>query len=138
MKRTKISQGKKKSTEAKVSGSKSTVTGNWLYLLNIKTDIRQVQKELESFGYRTEIWEEAGVLEMECKEGVSIDFEAADLNRADQSTLDFFEQNGVQSVYLVSFSTAEYETVMDIFKEIVTLQDRFFCADTEEFKPDIR
>lgn len=108
----------------------------WLYLNQENITLFQIKELLEK-EYSVEYWEEAGVLEVETNEKSSVDFETADINRADEMTKNFLEEKGAKTVLLVSLSTSVYEEAEQVFRKIIKHMAGFFCGDTPDFSPRV-
>lgn len=88
--------------------------------------------------YDIEVWVEAGVLEVGVEEKLSIDIEQCELDLGDEYSNEFIADNGINSVFYISFKSSEEEKCMLILKEMLTRLDGMLCADSDDFSPIIR
>ena len=85
----------------------------------------------------TEIWEEAGVLEVILSDGSSMDFEEGNHNLQDPYSQRFLAANQVQKIFSVTLGPDNYELARVQMKRIVEQMGGFFCGDTDDFRPGI-
>lgn len=109
--------------------------GDWLYFATKEVNVRDIFRVVES-EYETEIWEEAGVLEITLKAGDSIDIEAAKIHPKDEITAAFAEEKGAKAVFLLTFMPESYEEAKKVMQLIYDEMGGVFCGDTEDFKPE--
>ena len=115
---------------------KTAVPGEWLYVAKEGVDVRRIAAALPD-AYETELWEEAGVLEIVLAEKSSMDFEHARIHPKDELTRAFVENAGCSEVFLVTFAPEEYERVKYIMQQIMEQCGGLFCGDTEDFVPRV-
>lgn len=116
--------------QQKRSGGAS-VASEWLYLAKDEIILRQLYELFEdSEQVQANLWEEAGVLELEIPEHKSIDIELAEDNFEDVA---FFSENDVKTVLLVTIVPAEFSYASNVMKEIVEKIGGAFCEDNEDF-----
>lgn len=128
----KISKKQKRTKE-----ERPEVPGEWLYLAPEGVTVRQIAETvLKKYGI--ELWEEAGVLEIELGEGSSIDMEHTAIHPKDTFTRSFVEENGCAEVYLVTFAPENYDGAKEVMRQILAGCGGLFCGDTENFTPIIR
>ena len=113
------------------------VTGNWLYFCPMEQNIRGIYEVLKEQN-EVEIWEEAGVMEVLLDGKSSFDIETTQIHPKDEVTLQFAEEQGAKSVFLVTFSPEEYESAKERMKQILDRLGGIFCGDTEDFMPQVR
>lgn len=116
---------------------KNPMPGEWLYLAKEETGIRQIGQAIAEY-YETELWEEAGVLEVLFPESTSMDFEYAKIHPKDEVTRTYVEKEGYAEVFLVTFAPEEYELAEKVMNQIVKVCGGMFCGDTEDFMPVVR
>lgn len=111
---------------------------DWLYMSVKTTKLQQLKSVLES-KYSIEYWEEAGVLEVALEEdGTAVmDFETVDMQRADEVTIAYIKEQGVEQVFLVSIQPEVYMLARKVMEQIIAAEGGFFCGDTEDFMPRI-
>lgn len=117
--------------------AKATVPGEWLYLAKAKVSVREIADALPET-YEIEIWEEAGVLEIMIREGVSVDIEHVKIHPKDELTCRFVGEMGYEEVFLVTFAPEEYDCVKKLMQQIMSACGGMFCGDTEDFSPIMR
>lgn len=125
----------KKSKKAKAK--KPAVPGEWLYLAPEGVTVRQIAGAVHKKD-GIELWEEAGVLEIELGEGSSLDMEHTAIHPKDTFTRNFVEENGCAEVYLVTFPPENYDGTKAVMQQILAGCGGVFCGDTEDFTPIIR
>lgn len=129
--------GKAKRMQKPEHMQKPSVPGEWLYLAPEGVTVRQIAESLnERDGI--ELWEEAGVLELELHEGSSMDMERAEIHPKDEVTSSFVEKNGCKEVFLVTFAPEEYACAEVLMRQILSGCGGLFCGDTEDFTPVVR
>lgn len=114
--------------------NKIKVTGNWLYFTSEHIGVRAIYETVKD-AYETEIWEDAGVLEIELGEGSSFDVEQSLIHPKDELTRAFAEEKGCSYVFLVTFKPEDYEKAEKVMRQIQERIGGFFCGDTEDFTP---
>lgn len=116
---------------------KTAVPGEWLYLTKTGIRVREIADAVATT-CETEIWEDAGVLEIMLSEKSSMDVEHVRINPKDELTRSFVKEAGYEEVFLVTFVPEEYEYVEKIMKQIMAVCGGMFCGDTEDFLPVVR
>lgn len=129
---TKISKKQKQ-----VKKESPAVPGEWLYLAPEGVTVRGIAGAIRKKD-AIELWEEAGVLEIELGERSSFDMEHATIHPKDAFTRSFVEENGCTEVYLVTFAPENYDGAKEIMQQILDGCGGLFCGDTEDFAPVIR
>ena len=108
-------KSKLKKIREKKAGT-ATVTKEWLYMNPNSITVAEIENALEGMdGIETEIWKEAGVLEVEVPEHHSMDIEEIAVNLKD-----------------------EYAFMQKIMQKIIAGAGGFFCGDTEDFTPVVK
>lgn len=110
------------------------MTGDWLYFTGSGITVRQIAQALGP-DCETEIWEEAGVLEVMLGDGASMDFEASEIRPKDEAARAFADAHGCRQVFLVTFPPEEYEKARVRMQQIQRALSGVFCGDTEDMTP---
>lgn len=110
------------------------MTGDWLYFTGGGITVRQIAQALGG-DCETEIWEEAGVLEVMLGDGVSMDFEASAIRPQDAAARAFADAHGCEQVFLVTFPPEEYKRARMRMRRIQAALSGVFCGDTEDMTP---
>lgn len=110
------------------------VPGDWLYFVSKEIRVRDIYESIGAI-YEMEIWEDAGVLEINMAEGSSLDIEEASIHPKDELTAAFAKEHGCAYVFLVTFKPEEYEAARSVMETIKEHLGGFFCGDTENFQP---
>lgn len=118
---------------------KPTVSGDWFYMNSSTVTVRDIEKQLTNYpNITTEIWEDAGVLEVNLSDKSSLDFEAIKPYFKDKEGQEFLQKNQILALFMVTFQAEDYDTIVPILKHIITNLGGFFCEDTEDFSNLIR
>lgn len=116
-----------------------TVPAEWLYLVPEALMLRQVY---EIFGkdlpWKAELWEEAGVLEIEIPQAGSVDLECMELSLGDEKGDAYLANHQIKTVFAVTIVPADFEKAKAVMAYIVERIGGFFCGDTEDFQPEIK
>ena len=134
---TKNSKMKKTETKKPEKKIQNQVTGEWLYFCPLEATVKTIC-EIFSNTDNVELWEEAGVLEISLGEKGSFDVETTQIHPKDEVTLQFAEELGTKSVFLVTFSPEDYEDAKMIMRQILDTFGGLFCGDTEDFMPQVK
>lgn len=116
---------------------KTQAIGDWLYFCPSEIGVRELY-DIVAADYETEIWEDAGVLEVVLGEKSSFDVEHAQIHPKDEITGQFAKEQGAKSVFLATFAPEDYETAEKIMKQILGRLGGIFCGDTEDFLPQVK
>jgi hypothetical protein len=118
---------------------KPTVSGDWFYMNSNPVTVRDIEKHLANYvNITTEIWEDAGVLEVNLSEKSSLDFEAIKPYFKDKEGQEYLQKNDIQALYMVTFQAEDYDVIVPIMKHIMKNLGGFFCEDTVDFSNVIR
>ena len=134
MKKTEMKKPEKKIPEKKIQNQ---ITGEWLYFCPQEVTVKIIC-EIFNDADDVELWEEAGVLEISLGEKGSFDVETTQIHPKDEVTLQFAEEWDTKSVFLVTFAPEDYESAVEIMKQILDKFGGIFCGDTEDFMPQVR
>lgn len=129
--------GRAKKMERAEKRQKPSLPGEWLYLAPEGVTVRRIAESMEERD-GIELWEEAGVLEIEIGGGSTMDMERAGIHPKDEFTRSFVEKNGCREVFLVTFAPEEYEGAAVLMRQILSRCGGLFCGDTEDFSPVLR
>lgn len=125
------SKKKKIAQKNAYNNSKAAVIKEWLYLSKEEKSFRNMTNIFEnSETVSAQLWEEAGVMELEIAEHKSIDFEIA---AGDFDEVDYFREHAVKTVYFVTIAPDEFEVAKAVMKEIVDAIGGVFCEDNDSF-----
>lgn len=123
----------------KECGQASKVPAEWLYLVPVETELRSIYELFrEDTFWKAELWEEAGVLEIEIPEAGSVDMECMDTDLGDEEGNAYLSENQIKTVFAVTIVPDDYEKAQKVMKKIVKNMGGFFCGDTEDFQPEIK
>ncbi len=95
----------------------------------------EIKSVIVDSGGKVQFWEEMNVLEIECTDEGTVDFELYSFEFKESSDKEFIEQHQVKSVYLVNLEEKNYREVKPLFREISERLEGFFCTDSEDFQP---
>lgn len=133
-------KNKSKLNRIRQSNKKNTpqVPKEWLYLCPSEISVSDVARALEGEEISVQVWNEAGVAEIEIPEAKSIDFEATKLDLKDEFSNAFLAEHHTKSLFYVTIDPENYSRVEQILRLILTKLGGIFCGDTEDFTPMIR
>ena len=126
---------KKETKKPATDTGKTSITGDWFYMNAKETPLRCLYDVLKEQSKDIELWETAGVMEINLSPKTTLDFEEMKPYFRDEEGAAFLTKHQVQSMYMVSFSSEDYEKVLPFFETIIAECDGFFCADTANFYP---
>ncbi len=113
---------------------KNTVSGDWFYMNSELITVRDIEKHLRNYeNLTTEIWEDAGVLEVSFNEKSSLDIEAIKPYFKDKEGQEYLQKNHILALFMVTFQSADYDNIIPVMKHITKNLGGFFCEDTEDF-----
>lgn len=118
--------------------SGASIPGEWLYFSPKEVTVRQIAALLPNDLYELEIWEEAGVLEVEIGDACSVDIEHTQIHPRDEITHAFARENHCKEVFLVTFVPEHYEKAKEVMLQILKGNGGLFCGDTEDFSPILK
>lgn len=107
-----------------------TASGDWFYMNQKEISVREIYEILKADNkLDVEIWEAAGVLEINYTEKQSIDFEMIQPMFKDKEGNEYLKKNDIHALYMVSFQDTDFELVVPILKYIVMNCGGYFCED---------
>ena len=109
----------------------------WYLMLQPELTVEEIQTALSQEFYETEIWKEAGVLEVILKEKCSLDLESCPIDMQDEYSNAFLEEHRIHSLFYASFPDEAYEEAKAALLHILTHHAGLVCADTDDFTPRI-
>ena len=119
----------------KEAAKKPDVPSNWFYMSENEVGVADIKAQLKDINQETEIWEEAGVLEILLGEAGFMDMEAIEDDFEDEYIRAFLEEHLVKSLFYVTIKSEVGRRVYDIMDFICYRLGGFFCGDTEDFTP---
>lgn len=117
---------------------KSVAPQGWYYMNQLEMSVEDLAKGFDSTEFDVEVWPEAGVIEVGVEEKLSIDIEQCELDMGDEYSNEFIANNGINSVFYISYKSSEKDKCMPILQDILHKLDGMLCADSEDFSPIIR
>ena len=133
-----MANGKKKKSgvkNKKVAEKKWNIPSNWYYMSENEVGVIDIKKQLDEMEQETEIWEEAGVLEIILGEAGSMDMEAIEDDFEDEYSRAFLEEHQVKRLFCVTIKPEVYDKAKEVMEVICGKLGGFFCGDTEDFTP---
>lgn len=133
-----MANGKKKKSgvkNKKVAVKKLSIPSNWYYMSENEVGVADIKKQLDGLHQETEIWEEAGVLEIILGEAGSMDMEEIEDDFEDEYSRAFLEEHQVKSLFYVTIKPEAYDKAKEVMEVICGKLGGFFCGDTEDFTP---
>lgn len=109
----------------------------WLYLCPFELTVAELAQALDGEEISVQVWNEAGVAEIELPEAKSIDFEATEADLKDDYSNAFLAEHGTKSLFYVTIDPENYQQVEQIFRLILEKKGGIICGDTEDFAPVI-
>jgi hypothetical protein len=86
-------------------------------------------------GITVQLWEEMNILELELSNENSIDFESLNPNFKDPSDSAFVKNRDIKTIFAISLSETDLNTVVPYFDQLVAKHGGFVCADSDDFNP---
>lgn len=124
---------------AKQQVKKPTMPAEWFYMNDRKVTVTDIRQAYESSGLipgtQVEIWEEAGVIEIEIEDQRSFVFESIPVDLHDEASNQFLEEHDVKALFAVTIDAEHYVIAHKIMGRIMGGLDGFFCGDTIDFQP---
>lgn len=117
---------------------KAVAPMNWYFMCPNEISVSDIMKAASADEYEVEIWPEAGVLEIEIEEKMSMDIEECELDMGDEFSNDFIRGLNTQSLFYITFKKDIYDKCLPILKNILSELGGKICADSEDFTPEIR
>lgn len=114
-----------------------TFPKQWYYMATSEIAVSDIAACLDAQRYDIEVWHEAGVLEIGVAEKASIDMEACDLDLRDEYSNAFLQEKGAKALFFVTLPSVAFSQCEEVMTQITTMLGGSFCADTEDFKPEI-
>ena len=111
------------------------VPSNWFYMSENEIGVADIKTQLDKIELETEIWEEAGVLEIILGEAGSMDMEEIEDDFEDEYSRAFLEEHQVKSLFYVTIKQEVYDKAKEVMEAICGKLGGFFCGDTEDFTP---
>ena len=119
----------------KGDAKKPDVPSNWFYMSENEIGVVDIKTQLDKIELETEIWEEAGVLEIILGEAGSMDMEEIEDDFEDEYSRAFLEEHQVKSLFYVTIKPEVYDKAKEVMEAICGKLGGFFCGDTEDFTP---
>ncbi|MGN0350586.1 MAG: hypothetical protein ACI4ES_02960 [Roseburia sp.] len=117
----------------------TTQIREWLYLGKKGVTLRKISEVFSAEeGYETEIWEEAGVLEVLLPSGGSVDFEESQVREKDELLVSLLQKEGLEEVFLVTLGKDNFEEAKVVMQKVISHSGGIFCVDNEELEPVLR
>lgn len=111
----------------------------WLYLAKGDTTLKGLSEKLvQQDGYETELWEEAGVLEIILPSGDSVDIEEGSVHEKDELLLATLQKEGADKVFVVTLGKESYEEAQKVMQKMIFHEGGIFCVDNDTLSPIYR
>lgn len=115
------------------------VPSEWFYMIPAEAGLRSIYEIFrEESPWKAELWEEAGVLEIELPEAGSVDIECMDADLGDEEGNAYLAEHQIRTVFAVTIVPDDYEKVRIVMEKIMEHTGGFFCGDTEDFQPEVK
>lgn len=82
-----------------------------------------------------QLWAEMNVVELELPNQNTVDFEPLEVSFKDPSDAAFVKNRNIKTIFAISMSEADLDSVVPYFEQLVQKFSGFVCADTEDFTP---
>lgn len=111
----------------------------WLYLNPEEVTPREVAGVFDGEnGITVQLWEEAGVVEVELPEAKSVDMEWMKVPTGEEEFDAYLQEQQIKSMFVVTLVPEDYEKAKLAMKQIVGSLGGYFCGDNEEFTPVVK
>lgn len=115
------------------------IMAEWLYMNTDEISFCQVKNAFSKDScVSVQIWEEAGVCELEIKDSKSIDLEISELDLQDDYANEYLKEHEIKTLFLVTISPDEFAKTQKVMEQMTEKLGGFFCGDTEDFTPVIK
>lgn len=105
----------------------------WFFLTGREATVVDIRAALPE-GTESDIWKEAGVLEVILSEEGSIDIETMEV---DEDAAEFMDEQGAKSLFYVSFKPDLYEKALPVLKAVASGLNGKMLGDTPNLEPEI-
>ena len=127
----------KAQTKVQTQKKKPDFPLHWYYMATSEITVEDLKSAVSSDDYDIEIWKEAGVLEVGIEEKASMDFEACEPDLRDEYSNQFLKDHEVKALFFVTLPPIAFEKCEKVMRKIISANEGFFCADTDDFTPVI-
>ena len=121
--------------QTKVKTQKPDFPLHWYYMATSDITVEDLKSAVSSDDYDIEIWKEAGVLEVGIEEKASMDFEACEPDLRDEYSNQFLKDHEVKALFFVTLPPIAFVKCEKVMRKIISANEGFFCADTDDFTP---
>lgn len=132
----------KNKSKLKKIKEKKTVSGcprEWLYMNTGEVTPREIVEVFEEgSGITAQLWQEAGVVEVELPEARSVDMELLNTPTSEAEFDAYLQEQQIKTVFLVTLVPEDYEKATAAMKRIVGALGGYFCGDNESYTPVVR
>ena len=109
----------------------------WYLMVQEEVTVTELQSVMTKNLLETEIWKDAGILEVILKEKCSLDLETCPLDLEDDYSNEFLAEHKIHSLFYASFPDEAYEEARTALRHILKVYGGIVCGDTEDFMPHI-
>ncbi|MDD6206955.1 MAG: hypothetical protein PUB10_00330 [Clostridiales bacterium] len=108
----------------------------WFYLNEASVTPREIARVFAGEdGMTAQLWEEAGVVEIELVEAKSVDLEQASIPAGDPELDCYFQEHNIKTVFYVTIAPQDYRKAVQAMRCITKKLGGYFCGDTADFTP---
>lgn len=110
-------------------------SGEWFYMNTDEITVRAIYDCLvQDTSLDLEIWEDAGVLEVNYTDKTSLDFEMLRPFFKDKEGDAYLKSNNIRSLFMVNFDGADFSIVKPMMKCVVLKCGGYFIEDNMDFR----
>ncbi len=117
--------------------TRSVVPAAWYYMCTDELSIEKIADVADAAGFDVEVWNEAGVAEIEVEEKKSMDIESCELDMGDEFSNNYLADFGARSLFYISYPADIDGKCKLLLKKMIDILGGKMCADTEDFTPEI-
>lgn len=126
---------KNKSKLNRIKSGGQKVIRNWFYMSDGNISIENIKTVWEEY-YGVEIWKEQQILEITL-DNAGIDLESCPTDFWDEESLNYLDNNNVNTVYAITVTETGTEEINKAMKILINALGGWFAADTDNFEPRI-
>ncbi len=110
---------------------------NYLYMTKEDITINDIYEALDECKMKMDLWEAAGIIEIECADKRCIDIEHNADGFSGEDDIKFVSDNGVHSIFNISLEMEDDNMFQKKFSVVIEKFSGALCSDSDDFRPYI-